>query len=128
MRNSRAGSCVRSGVGWWAKELSLAQLIGVTDRRVYENLGLTSAPIWGGSHRPVHRLLHLTPWEATVVAADVAMKSGNVELGFLDRFSGAVILLAAGRRSRAPWSMWWNFFGRSWASPSVKLRSGDKER
>ena len=40
-------------------------------------------------------LLHLTPWEATVVAADVAMKSGNVELGFLDRFSGAVILLGS---------------------------------
>ena len=60
------------------KELSLAQLIGVTDRRVYENLGL-----------------HMTPWEATVVAADVAMKSGNVELGFLDRFSGAVILLGS---------------------------------
>ena len=29
------------------KELSLAQLIGVTDRRVYENLGLHIAPIWG---------------------------------------------------------------------------------
>ena len=40
-------------------------------------------------------LLHLTPWEATVVAADVAMKSGTVELGFLDRFSGAVILLGS---------------------------------
>ena len=57
------------------KELSLAQLIGVTDRRVYENLGL-----------------HIG---TTVVAADVAMKSGNVELGFLDRFSGAVILLGS---------------------------------
>ncbi len=32
-------SCVRSGSGWWARS-SLAQLIGVTDRRVYENLGL----------------------------------------------------------------------------------------
>ena len=69
------------------KELSLAQLIGVTDRRVYENLGLHTGQSIG--------LLHLTPWEATVVAADVAMKSGNVELGFLDRFSGAVILLGS---------------------------------
>ena len=60
------------------KELSLAQLIGVTDRRVYENLGL-----------------HIGTHLATVVAADVAMKSGNVELGFLDRFSGAVILLGS---------------------------------
>lgn len=111
------------------KELSLAQLIGVTDRRVYENLGLHIGTHLGEDHTGQSiGLLHLTPWEATVVAADVAMKSGNVELGFLDRFSGAVILLAAGRRSRAPWSMWWNFSGRSWASPSVNLRSGDKER
>lgn len=28
-----------------------------------------------------------------MAAADIAMKSGDVELGFLDRFSGAVILL-----------------------------------
>ena len=74
------------------KELSLAQLIGVTDRRVYENLGLHIGTHLGGDHTG---LLHLTPWEATVVAADVAMKSGNVELGFLDRFSGAVILLGS---------------------------------
>ena len=78
------------------KELSLAQLIGVTDRRVYENLGLHIGTHLGEDHTGQSiGLLHLTPWEATVVAADVAMKSGNVELGFLDRFSGAVILLGS---------------------------------
>ena len=76
------------------REVSLAQLIGVTDRRVYENLGLHIGTHRGEDHPGQSiGLLHLTPWEATVVAADVAMKSGNVELGFLDRFSGAVILL-----------------------------------
>ena len=66
------------------KELSLAQLIGVTDRRVYENLGLHIGTHLGEDHTGQSiGLLHLTPWEATVVAADVAMKSGNVELGFL---------------------------------------------
>ena len=73
------------------KELSLAQLIGVTDRRVYENLGLHIGTHLGEDHTGQSiGLLHLTPWEATV-----AMKSGNVELGFLDRFSGAVILLGS---------------------------------
>ena len=73
------------------KELSLAQLIGVTDR-----LGLHIGTHLGEDHTGQSiGLLHLTPWEATVVAADVAMKSGNVELGFLDRFSGAVILLGS---------------------------------
>ena len=68
------------------KELSLAQLIGVTDRRVYENLGLHIGTHLGEDHTGQSiGLLHLTPWEATVVAADVAMKSGNVELGPVQR-------------------------------------------
>ena len=83
------------------KELSLAQLIGVTDRRVYENLGLHIGTHLGEDHTGQSiGLLHLTPWEATVVAADVAMKSGNVELGFLDRFSGAVTAGVGGDRRR----------------------------
>ena len=54
------------------KELSLAQLIGVTDRRVYENLGLHIGTHLGEDHTGQSiGLLHLTPWEATVVAADV---------------------------------------------------------
>ena len=38
-------------------------------------------------------LLRFTPWEAVVVAADVAMKSAHVEIGFMDRFCGTLILL-----------------------------------
>ena len=50
------------------KELSLAQLIGVTDRRVYENLGLHIGTHLGEDHTGQSiGLLHLTPWEATVV-------------------------------------------------------------
>ena len=53
------------------KELSLAQLIGVTDRRVYENLGLHIGTHLGEDHTGQSiGLLHLTPWEATVVAAE----------------------------------------------------------
>ena len=60
------------------KELSLAQLIGVTDRRVYENLGLHIGTHLGEDHTGQSiGLLHLTPWEATVVAADVAMRRGD---------------------------------------------------
>ncbi len=32
-------------------------------------------------------------WEAVVVAADVAMKSADVEIGFMDRFCGSLILV-----------------------------------
>lgn len=31
-----------------------------------------------------------TPWEAVVVAADVAMKSADVQIGFMDRFCGSL--------------------------------------
>ena len=75
------------------REISLAQLIGVSDRRIYENLGLHIGTHLGEDHTGESTgLLHTTPWEATVAAADIAMKSGDVELGFLDRFSGVVIL------------------------------------
>lgn len=78
------------------REISLAQLIGVSDRRIYENLGLHIGTHLGEDHTGESiGLLHITPWEATVVAADIAVKSGSVELGFLDRFSGAVILLGS---------------------------------
>ena len=76
------------------REVSLAQLIGVSDRQIYRNLGLHIGTHLGEDHTGESiGILHITPWEATVTAADIAMKSGSVELGFLDRFSGAVILL-----------------------------------
>ena len=37
-------------------------------------------------------MIRFTPWEAVVVAADIAVKSANVEIGFMDRFSGSLIL------------------------------------
>lgn len=76
------------------KEVTLAQLIGVSDRRVYENMGLHIGVHAGEDHTgETIGLLHITPEEATVVAADIALKSGSVEIGFLDRFRGSVILL-----------------------------------
>lgn len=76
------------------KEITLAQLIGVSDRRVYENMGLHIGTHFGEDHTGESiGLLHITPEEATIVAADIALKSGDVEIGFLDRFRGSVIIL-----------------------------------
>ena len=78
------------------KEVCLAQVIGVSDRSVYENLGLHIGVHAGENHVGESiGILHFTPWEATVVAADVAVKSGNVEIGFLDRFCGTLIVLGS---------------------------------
>ena len=78
------------------KEVSLAQVIGVSDRSVYENLGLHIGVHAGEDHVGQSiGIMHFTPWESTVVAADVALKSGNVEIGFLDRFCGSLIVLGS---------------------------------
>ena len=36
--------------------------------------------------------MNLTPPESAVIASDIAVKSGNVYLGFADRFSGTLII------------------------------------
>ena len=34
----------------------------------------------------------LTPGETAMIAGDIATKTANVEIGFLDRFSGALVI------------------------------------
>ncbi len=78
------------------REIVLAQVIGASQRRVYENLGLHIGTHFGEDHTGESiGILHIVPNEATVVAADMATKFGNVEVGFLDRFSGCVIVLGS---------------------------------
>ena len=78
------------------REVDLAQIIGVSERRVYENLGLHIGLHAGEDHTGESiGIMHFTPWESTVVAADVALKNGDVEIGFLDRFCGTLIVLGS---------------------------------
>lgn len=76
------------------KELSLAQLIGASETRIYQNLALHIGTHFGEDHTGESiGIIHVTPEESAIIAADVAMKSGSVEIGTLDRFSGSVIIL-----------------------------------
>ena len=75
------------------KEVCLAHVIGVSQSCVYQNLGLHIGVHEGEDHRGESiGLIRFTPWEAVVVAADVAMKSADVEICFMDRFCGSLIL------------------------------------
>lgn len=75
------------------KEVCLAHIIHSSDKSVYENLGLHIGVHEGEDHTGESiGLIRFTPWEAVVVAADVAMKSADVEIGFMDRFCGSLIL------------------------------------
>lgn len=74
-------------------DVSLAHLIGVSQTEVYQTLGLHIGVHEGEDHTGDSLgFLKFTPWEASVVAADIAVKSGGVEIGFMDRFCGALIL------------------------------------
>ncbi|MDD3362219.1 MAG: BMC domain-containing protein [Hespellia sp.] len=76
------------------KEVCLAHIIHSADTCIYENLGLHVGVHEGEEHTgETIGLIRFTPWEAVVVAADVAMKSANVEIGFMDRFCGSLILV-----------------------------------
>ena len=35
----------------------------------------------------------ITPAEATIIAADICTKAATIKLGFVDRFSGSVIIV-----------------------------------
>lgn len=75
------------------KEVCLAHVISVSQPCVYQNLGLHIGVHEGEDHTGESiGLIRFTPWEAVVVTADVAMKSADVQIGFMDRFCGSLIL------------------------------------
>ncbi|MCM1541454.1 MAG: BMC domain-containing protein [Blautia sp.] len=75
------------------KEVCLAHVISSAQACVYRNLGLHIGVHEGEDHTGESiGLIRFTPWEAVVVAADVAMKSADVQIGFMDRFCGSLII------------------------------------
>lgn len=76
------------------KEVCMAHVISTAEECVYQNLALHIGVHEGEDHTGESiGLLRFTPWESVVAAADVAVKSAGVEIGFLDRFCGTLILL-----------------------------------
>ena len=75
------------------KEVCLAHVLSPSQACIYQNLGLHIGVHEGEDHTgEAIGLIRFTPWEAVVVAADVAMKSAHVQIGFMDRFCGSLIL------------------------------------
>ena len=76
-----------------AKEVCLAHVLNPSDERIYHNLALHIGVHEGEEHTgEALGLIRFTPWEAVVVAADVAVKSADVQLCFMDRFCGSLIV------------------------------------
>ena len=74
------------------KEVSFAHVITPDSDVVYKNLGLNIGVHEGEDHTGrIHRT-HKVHTMGTLVAADTAMKAADVEIGFMDRFCGSLII------------------------------------
>jgi len=75
------------------KEVCLAHVINPTEACIYQNLGLHIGVHEGEDHTgEAVGLVRFTPWESVVAAADIAVKAADVQVGFMDRFCGSLIL------------------------------------
>ncbi|WP_297596696.1 BMC domain-containing protein [uncultured Cetobacterium sp.] len=68
------------------KQVTLAHLIAHPNKDIYKKLGLNM------EKKNAIGILTITPGEAAIIAADIATKAGEVEIGFLDRFSGTLVI------------------------------------
>ena len=71
------------------KQLSLAHIIANPDKILYMKLGLDPAVEYTKS---AIGILTISPAETAVIIEDISIKAGNVDLSFVDRFSGSVIM------------------------------------
>jgi ethanolamine utilization protein EutS len=69
------------------KQITLAHIIANPRREVCKKLGLNEETTGAIG------IMTITPSEATIIAADVATKASGVQIGFLDRFSGSLVIV-----------------------------------
>ena len=68
------------------KQVTLAHLIANPDPDLYKKLGVI------GEHRGALGIMTITPSEAAIIGADAATKAANVEVIFVDRFNGSLVI------------------------------------
>lgn len=66
------------------KQVTLAHLIAHPGEDLAKKIGVPGAEAIG--------IMTLTPSETAMIAGDFATKAADVEIGFLDRFSGALVI------------------------------------
>lgn len=70
------------------KQVTLAHVIASPDEIVYKKLGLNPNIDY---QKAAIGILSMTPSEISVIAGDLAIKTANIEMGFIDRFSGTLM-------------------------------------
>ena len=71
------------------KQITLCHIIANPGEVLYTKLGLDPKVDYT---RSAIGVLTVIPYEAAVIAADIAMKSSGAEIGFVDRFTGTLII------------------------------------
>ncbi len=71
------------------KQISLAHIIANPDQILYAKLGLDPAVEYS---RSAIGVMTVSPAETAIIMGDIAIKSSGVEIGFVDRFSGSLIV------------------------------------
>ena len=71
------------------KQITIAHIIASPDSIIYKKLGLNPSIDYA---RAAIGIVTMTPSETAIIAGDIAIKTANVELGFVDRFSGTLII------------------------------------
>lgn len=71
------------------KQITIAHVIANPDAILYQKLGLDPAVDYSKS---AIGIVTMSPSETAIIAGDIATKSAGVDLGFVDRFSGTLIV------------------------------------
>ncbi len=71
------------------KQITIAHIIANPDDILYRKLGLDPAMDYS---KTAIGIVTMSPAETAIIAGDIAIKSSGVELGFVDRFSGTLIV------------------------------------
>ncbi|PKL88306.1 MAG: hypothetical protein CVV23_10820 [Ignavibacteriae bacterium HGW-Ignavibacteriae-2] len=66
------------------KQVTLAHLIAHPGEDLCKKIGVPAVDAIG--------IMTLTPGETAIIAGDIALKAANVQIGFLDRFTGALVI------------------------------------
>ncbi len=71
------------------KQITICHIIANPDESIYRKLGLDPAVDY--NHSAIG-IVTLSPAETAIIAGDIAIKTAGVDLGFVDRFSGTLIV------------------------------------
>lgn len=71
------------------KQITLAHVIANPDKILYRKLGLDPSIDF---NRAAIGIVTMSPSETAIIAGDIAIKSSGAEIGFVDRFSGTLII------------------------------------